>query len=98
MDGDAVSVHPDDQTTVTLTTPVSSAADAVCSCLLAPRCLHRAAVLSTAPILTDEPIETESPVGTGARTEDAADIDAAPELRSAMMRPPKAKVDRETSG
>ncbi|WP_328476300.1 hypothetical protein OHA21_21540 [Actinoplanes sp. NBC_00393] len=78
LDGDAVSVHPDDQTTVTLTTPVSSAADAVCSCLLAPRCLHRAAVLSTAPILTDEPIETESPVGTGARTEDAADIDAAP--------------------
>ncbi|MCO8273226.1 SWIM zinc finger family protein [Actinoplanes sp. TRM 88003] len=28
--------------------------DATCSCLLSPRCLHRAAVLSAAPILTDD--------------------------------------------
>ncbi|MBL7254257.1 hypothetical protein [Paractinoplanes lichenicola] len=53
--GTTVTVHPDDKTTVTLTIPVLTEADAVCSCLLFPRCLHRAAVLSAAPILTDEP-------------------------------------------
>ncbi|MBM2622015.1 SWIM zinc finger family protein [Actinoplanes sp. LDG1-06] len=52
-DGTTVTVHPDDKTTVTLTVPVVSAGDATCSCLLAPRCLHRAAVLSAAPILTE---------------------------------------------
>ncbi|MBG0562253.1 SWIM zinc finger family protein [Actinoplanes aureus] len=50
-DGDVITVRPDDQTTVTLTTPVVAAGDAACSCLLAPRCLHRAAVLSIAPVL-----------------------------------------------
>jgi hypothetical protein len=53
--GASVTVHPDDQTTVTLTPPVADAADATCSCLLAPRCLHRAAVLSTAPVLATAP-------------------------------------------
>ncbi|MCX4458992.1 hypothetical protein OOK58_44710 [Streptomyces sp. NBC_01728] len=41
-----VVVRVDDATTVTLTTTagvVTSAEDAVCSCLLAPACLHRAA-------------------------------------------------------
>jgi hypothetical protein len=50
-DGGVVSVRADDQTIVTLSTPVVAAGDAVCSCLLAPRCLHRAAVLSCAPVL-----------------------------------------------
>ncbi|BBH67609.1 hypothetical protein ACTI_42940 [Actinoplanes sp. OR16] len=52
VEGTAVTVRPDDQLTVTLTDPVTTAGDAVCSCLLAPKCLHRTAVLSLAPILT----------------------------------------------
>lgn len=45
----------DDHVTVTLTTPVDTADGAACNCLLAPRCLHRAAVLSAAPVLTTHP-------------------------------------------
>ncbi|MET7669249.1 hypothetical protein [Micromonospora luteifusca] len=45
----------DDQVTVTLTTPVDTADRATCDCLLAPRCLHRAAVLSAAPVLATHP-------------------------------------------
>ncbi|MEU7947385.1 hypothetical protein AB0C50_22130 [Micromonospora taraxaci] len=45
----------DDRVTVTLTTPVDTADRAACNCLLAPRCLHRAAVLSAAPVLTAHP-------------------------------------------
>ncbi|MET9303292.1 hypothetical protein ABZX66_28635 [Micromonospora aurantiaca] len=45
----------DDHVTVTLTTPVDAADRAACNCLLAPRCLHRAAVLSAAPVLTTQP-------------------------------------------
>ncbi|BFU45467.1 hypothetical protein [Krasilnikovia sp. MM14-A1004] len=54
-EGAIVTVRPDDRTVVTLTTPVTEPGDATCSCLLAPRCLHRAAVLSAAPVLTDDP-------------------------------------------
>ncbi|GIE78029.1 hypothetical protein Aph02nite_39790 [Actinoplanes philippinensis] len=50
-DGGVITVRADDRTIVTLSTPVVAAGDAVCSCLLAPRCLHRAAVLSRAPVL-----------------------------------------------
>ncbi|GLY06953.1 hypothetical protein [Actinoplanes sp. NBRC 101535] len=50
VDGDVVTVRPDEQTVVTLRLPVVSEAAVVCSCLLAPRCLHRAAVLSAAPV------------------------------------------------
>ncbi|MEV6924435.1 hypothetical protein AB0M46_07990 [Dactylosporangium sp. NPDC051485] len=52
-DGDRHTVAIDDATTVTLTTAggVVRAPEAVtCTCLLAPNCLHRAAVLSLAPI------------------------------------------------
>ncbi|MFF0348984.1 hypothetical protein ACFYP0_14915 [Micromonospora arida] len=45
----------DDHVTVTLTAPVETADGAACNCLLAPRCLHRAAVLSAAPVLTTHP-------------------------------------------
>ncbi|MGW5577673.1 hypothetical protein [Micromonospora chokoriensis] len=45
----------DDQVTVTLTTPLDTAERATCTCLLAPRCLHRAAVLSAAPVLGAQP-------------------------------------------
>ncbi|GAA4600998.1 hypothetical protein BJY16_003725 [Actinoplanes octamycinicus] len=60
-DGDRVTVRPDDQTSVTLAVPVTAAADAVCTCLLAPRCLHRAAVLSAAPIHTATPPPGDAP-------------------------------------
>ncbi|MEV8512218.1 hypothetical protein [Dactylosporangium sp. NPDC051484] len=52
-DGERHTVAIDDATTVTLTTDggVVRAPDAVtCTCLLAPNCLHRAAVLSLAPV------------------------------------------------
>lgn len=49
--GDRVEVTVDGDTTVRLTDPVTTGADATCSCLLAPRCLHRAAVLAIAPVL-----------------------------------------------
>ncbi|KKK04248.1 hypothetical protein [Micromonospora sp. HK10] len=48
---DGVLVTVDEQVTVTLTAPVEVADRAVCSCLLAPRCLHRTAVLAAAPVL-----------------------------------------------
>lgn len=72
-----VVVRVDDATTVTLTTTagvVTSAEDAVCSCLLAPACLHRAAVLTLAPLAqeTDGPEATTvvpSDAGPSARTQ-----------------------------
>ncbi|KUL27848.1 hypothetical protein [Actinoplanes awajinensis] len=72
--GDRVTVRPDDQVYVVLTVPVTDPADAVCSCLLAPRCLHRTAVLSAAPIRaggddppapTDDPASDSDPARTG---------------------------------
>ncbi|WP_051366047.1 hypothetical protein [Hamadaea tsunoensis] len=83
-----VVVRPDEQTTVTLTTPVAADADAVCSCLLAPRCLHRAAVLNAAPILGPGPetadVPAEPAVETPSMVEANADQrDAARVLRSA---------------
>src|SRR5262245_52473696 len=53
--GGGVVVTVDAQTTVTLATEVRADADAVCNCLLAPRCIHRTAVLAIAPVLTDAP-------------------------------------------
>ncbi|MBV1850214.1 hypothetical protein [Catellatospora tritici] len=50
---DGCAVSPDEDTVVTLTAPdgvVRTADQAVCSCLLAPHCLHRTAVLALAPI------------------------------------------------
>jgi hypothetical protein len=46
---DLVTVRVDDATAVTLRIPVGVAEDVTCSCLMAPRCAHRAAVLSVAP-------------------------------------------------
>ncbi|MGW2056040.1 hypothetical protein ACWCOZ_19375 [Streptomyces sp. NPDC001840] len=74
-----VEAHPDgvlvrvaDDTAVTLKVTagiVAGADDAVCSCLLAPACLHRAAVLSSAPLAVEE-------VSAGkAEAEEAADED-----------------------
>ncbi|WP_412539532.1 hypothetical protein R8Z50_27310 [Longispora sp. K20-0274] len=52
VDGDTVVVAVDDDTVVTLTPDrgvLREAGAARCSCLLAPNCLHRAAVLALAP-------------------------------------------------
>jgi hypothetical protein len=51
----AVVVAVDPQTTVTLAPVVRTAEDAVCTCLLAPRCLHRTALLAAAPVLDADP-------------------------------------------
>ncbi|MFB6815435.1 hypothetical protein ACFCV8_12935 [Streptomyces sp. NPDC056347] len=54
----AVEVHFGEDTTVTLrpgpSGTVTNAEQAVCTCLLAPRCLHRAAALGAAPIADGE--------------------------------------------
>lgn len=69
--GESVVVRVDDQTTLTLSVPVTEPGDAVCSCLLAPRCLHRAAVLSAAPVLTVA--ETAEPAPQAQATAQARD-------------------------
>ncbi|MFF7882454.1 hypothetical protein ACH40F_11460 [Streptomyces sp. NPDC020794] len=73
----AVVVRVDDATTVTLTTTagvVTSAEDAVCSCLLAPACLHRAAVLTLAPLAE----ETDGPETAAVVPSDADDSTPVP--------------------
>lgn len=54
-----------DDVHILLTVPVDAPEKATCSCLLAPKCLHRAAVLSCAPILDSTPPppieETQAP-------------------------------------
>lgn len=54
VDGDALRIRCGEDAEVTLTPgpsgTVTDAERAVCSCLLAPRCLHRAAVLSACPV------------------------------------------------
>ncbi|MFC9648086.1 hypothetical protein [Streptomyces sp. NPDC056937] len=54
-DGVLVRVAEDTALTLKVTAGVVAAAeDAVCGCLLAPACLHRAAVLSLAPLAVDQ--------------------------------------------
>ena len=55
-----------DDVKIFLRVPVDAPEKATCTCLLAPKCLHRAAILSCAPILDAEqtaapPDETEAP-------------------------------------
>ncbi|MDX3052641.1 SWIM zinc finger family protein, partial [Streptomyces scabiei] len=81
-DGAALRVRCGEDAEVTLTPgpsgTVTDAERAVCSCLLAPRCLHRAAVLSACPVAdteaegvgtngaaADAVTETDGPAGTG---------------------------------
>ncbi|MEU9606945.1 hypothetical protein [Streptomyces sp. NPDC048057] len=74
---DGVRIRVDDETAVTLTLTdgvVARAADAVCGCLLAPACLHRAAVLSSAPLAE----AVADPPPPDAPTTDTAAPDAAP--------------------
>lgn len=82
----AVEVHFGEDTTVTLrpgpSGTVTKAEQAVCTCLLAPRCLHRAAVLGAAPIADGEGDEgggDDSGTGKAAGSGTASDTGAGPE-------------------
>ncbi|MEV4727383.1 hypothetical protein [Micromonospora humida] len=75
-----VTVRVDEATTVTLVTVdgvVRRAADARCSCLLAPNCLHRMAVLALAPVDDGVPVGDTPPVGDTALVDDATPPPAA---------------------
>ncbi|MFE4820487.1 hypothetical protein ACFRFU_29420 [Streptomyces sp. NPDC056704] len=84
-----VVVRVDDATTVTLTTTagvVTSPEDVVCSCLLAPACLHRAAVLTLAPLAE----ETDGPPATAVVPSDADDSTPVPPETGALdLTPPQ---------
>ncbi|MGI5399063.1 hypothetical protein ACQEVG_06305 [Streptomyces sp. CA-135486] len=73
---DGVRVRVDDDTAVTLKVTdgiVAHAADAACDCLLAPACLHRAAVLSLTPLAETAPLTEDAlPGQEAAPAEDAA--------------------------
>ncbi|MCM2417573.1 hypothetical protein [Streptomyces sp. RKAG293] len=78
-DGDTVRIAVDDEISLELHAPagVVTTPDAIrCGCLLAPDCLHRAAVASAAPVADDEP--APSPNDTDANTAANADSEAAP--------------------
>ncbi|PVE05949.1 hypothetical protein Y717_33755, partial [Streptomyces scopuliridis RB72] len=76
-DGVVVRVAEDTAVTLRVTAGiVADAEDAVCSCLLAPACLHRAAVLSVAPLAVEK--EEEARVGEGEETEKGQGEPAAP--------------------
>ncbi|NEA67391.1 SWIM zinc finger family protein, partial [Streptomyces sp. SID12488] len=63
VDGDTVSVGCGEDAVVTLTPgpsgTVTAAEQARCTCLLAPRCLHRAAVLGACPVADAEATTAE---------------------------------------
>ncbi|MFF9512378.1 hypothetical protein ACF1BU_36590 [Streptomyces sp. NPDC014724] len=83
---EAVEVHFGEDATVTLrpgpSGTVTNAEQAVCTCLLAPRCLHRAAVLGAAPIAGGEGDAgggDDSGTGKAAGSGTASDTGAGPE-------------------
>ncbi|MGW2181593.1 hypothetical protein ACWCXX_26555 [Streptomyces sp. NPDC001732] len=101
----AVEVHFGEDAAVTLrpgpSGTVTNAEQAVCTCLLAPRCLHRAAVLGAAPIAdgegdagggddsgTGKAADSGTASGTGAGAEEAAPT--APAEVAATAAPPAA--------
>ncbi|MDV9178596.1 SWIM zinc finger family protein, partial [Streptomyces sp. W16] len=81
---------------------VTDAGEAVCSCLLAPKCLHRAAVLGACPVAD---LETAAAVDAtaqevGASEQDTAantvqDIDAVPESDTAALPPQTGPTDAQ---
>ncbi|MGM9387248.1 hypothetical protein ACTAE5_42365, partial [Streptomyces antibioticus] len=81
----AVRVRCGEDAEVTLTPgpsgAVTDAAQAVCGCLLAPRCLHRAAVLGACPVADaealTEPAEAGEPASVAPDTEGGATADTA---------------------
>ncbi|MDX2544013.1 SWIM zinc finger family protein [Streptomyces sp. WI04-05B] len=95
-DGAALRVSCGEDTEVTLTPgpsgAVTDAGQAVCSCLLAPRCLHRAAVLSACPVADDQDTAPEDPERTDTVPDDTApeDTPAAATAPAAEAMPPTA--------
>ncbi|MGV9455848.1 hypothetical protein [Streptomyces sp. NPDC003635] len=78
VDGDTVRLAVDDDTDLELHAPggvVTSAGAIRCGCLLAPDCLHRAAVASAAPIAS----ETQTGPGTSEEADAAPDTGQAPD-------------------
>ncbi|MFE5855001.1 hypothetical protein ACFQ61_17550 [Streptomyces sp. NPDC056500] len=80
---DGVRVIVDDDTSVTLRTTggvVAHADDAVCTCLLAPACLHRATLLSSAPLALEPTSEADEdgPAGERAHRTTGTGPDAGP--------------------
>ncbi|MEV6396746.1 hypothetical protein AB0M39_18490 [Streptomyces sp. NPDC051907] len=86
---EGVRVRVDEDTTVTLKVTagvVAQASDAVCDCLLAPACLHRAAILSNAPLAEesadahrDDTAATEAEPQAQPEAEQEAEQEAQPE-------------------
>ena len=75
-DGSQVRVEVDDENAVVLTLTggiVVGADDVTCSCLLAPACLHRAAVLASAPLAEKAAEEEKEEPATPAEAEPAPD-------------------------
>ncbi|MFE0673068.1 hypothetical protein [Streptomyces sp. NPDC058867] len=86
VDGDTVRVAVDDDTDLELHAPggiVASSEAIRCGCLLAPDCLHRAAVASAAPVASMEQLEPAEPVPSTDPSESCtglrpADLDGGP--------------------
>ncbi|WP_051832538.1 SWIM zinc finger family protein [Streptomyces katrae] len=75
---------------------VTAAEQAVCTCLLAPRCLHRAAVLGAAPLADSEqppPPDADAAAGAGAEAGSAPPPDARAEAQAGA-----AAVGRSSAG
>lgn len=87
-DGDTVRIAVDDETGLELHAPagVVTTADAIrCGCLLAPDCLHRAAIASAAPVAdpSREPDAGQPSPGGDAEPAEAEESTATPEQRAA---------------
>ncbi|WP_431925583.1 hypothetical protein [Micromonospora wenchangensis] len=88
---DGATVRVDEATTVTLVTVdgvVRRAADARCSCLLAPNCLHRMAVLALAPVDDGMPVVDGVPVDDAPLVEDVSPAAGRPVDPAAAADPP----------
>ncbi|MFF8410862.1 hypothetical protein [Streptomyces omiyaensis] len=74
---------------------VTAPGQALCSCLLAPRCLHRAAVLGAAPLADGDAPAPDGPGPEGGHPEPSAGTDA-PDPAGPGRRPgPEGEPDRE---
>ncbi|MFD7068913.1 hypothetical protein ACFV97_17015 [Streptomyces sp. NPDC059913] len=87
----AVTLRPGPSGTVT------EAGQAVCTCLLAPRCLHRAAVLGAAPLADGNDATDPAPPGTGTQPEPQEAAPATPAGAAAPAAPDAAQVRAATA-
>ncbi|WP_330173125.1 SWIM zinc finger family protein [Streptomyces sp. NBC_01498] len=96
-DGGTVTVRCGDDASVTLepgpSGTVTTAGQARCTCLLDPRCLHRAAVLSACPVgdpAAAEPTDTDTAPGAPGAPADASSHGAGPDSGVTTGAPPPA--------